>query len=74
MTGRRAIYVRAGECVGIVGRPDAEALPLIQELSDFVTRPDSSIVTNGASAICSCGTIAVHSIWRSKIMTCRNAD
>jgi taurine dioxygenase len=29
VTGRRAIYVRAGECVGIVGMPDAEALPLI---------------------------------------------
>jgi taurine dioxygenase len=40
VTGRRAIYVRAGECVGIVGMPDAEALPLIQELSDFVTRPE----------------------------------
>jgi taurine dioxygenase len=40
VTGRRAIYVRAGECVGIVGIPDAEALPLIQELSDFVTRPE----------------------------------
>jgi alpha-ketoglutarate-dependent taurine dioxygenase len=40
VTGRRAIYVRAGECVGIVGMPDAEALPLIQELSDVVTRPE----------------------------------
>ena len=40
VTGRRAIYVRAGECVGIVGLPDAEALPLIQELSDWVTRPE----------------------------------
>jgi taurine dioxygenase len=40
LTGRRAIYVRAGECVGIVGMPDAEALPLIQELSHFVTRPE----------------------------------
>jgi taurine dioxygenase len=38
VTGRRAIYVRAGECVGIVGMPDVEALPLIEELSDFVTR------------------------------------
>jgi taurine dioxygenase len=40
VTGRRAIYVRAGECVGIVGMPDAEALPLIRELSDLVTRPE----------------------------------
>jgi taurine dioxygenase len=40
VTGRQAIYVRAGECVGILGMPDAEALPLIEELSDFVTRPE----------------------------------
>ncbi len=39
VTGRKALYVRAGECVGIVGMADAEALPLLQELSDFVTRP-----------------------------------
>ena len=39
VTGRKAIYVRAGECVGIVGMPEEEALPLIQELSDFVIRP-----------------------------------
>jgi taurine dioxygenase len=38
ITGRQAIYVRAGECVGIVGMPEAEALALITELSDFVTR------------------------------------
>jgi taurine dioxygenase len=38
ITGRKAIYVRAGECVGIVGMPEAEALALITELSDFVTR------------------------------------
>jgi taurine dioxygenase len=40
VTGRRAIYVRAGECVGIVGMADQDALPLIQELSDFVTPPE----------------------------------
>ena len=39
ITGRQAIYVRAGECVGIVDMPEAEALALIAELSDFVTRP-----------------------------------
>ena len=39
ITGRHAIYVRAGECVGIVGMPEAEALALIAELSDFVTQP-----------------------------------
>jgi taurine dioxygenase len=40
MTGRRAIYVREGECVGLVGMPNQDALPLIKELSDFVTRPE----------------------------------
>jgi taurine dioxygenase len=39
VTGRKALYVRAGECVGIVGMPEAEAVPLLQELSDFVTQP-----------------------------------
>jgi taurine dioxygenase len=39
LTGRKAIYVRAGECVGIVGMPEEDALPLIQALSDFVIRP-----------------------------------
>jgi alpha-ketoglutarate-dependent taurine dioxygenase len=39
ITGRKSIYVRAGECVGIVGMPDEEALPLLDELSEFVTRP-----------------------------------
>ena len=40
VTQRQALYVRAGECVGIVGMPEDEALALIQELSDFVTRPE----------------------------------
>jgi taurine dioxygenase len=39
VSGRKAIYVREGECVGIVDMPDAEALPLIDMLSDFVTQP-----------------------------------
>jgi taurine dioxygenase len=39
ITGRHAIYVRTGECVGIVGMPEVEALALIAELSDFVTQP-----------------------------------
>lgn len=40
VTRRQAIYLREGECVGIVDMPTAEALPLIKELSDFVTRPE----------------------------------
>jgi taurine dioxygenase len=40
LTGRQAIYVRTGECVGIAGMAEAEALALIDELSDFVTRPE----------------------------------
>jgi taurine dioxygenase len=39
ITGRQAIYVRAGECVGIVDMAEAEALALIAELSAFVTQP-----------------------------------
>lgn len=39
ITGRKSIYVREGECVGIVGMPDDEALPLIRELSDFCISP-----------------------------------
>ena len=40
VTGRRAIYVRAGECVGVFGLPEADALALIRELSYWVTRPE----------------------------------
>ena len=39
-TGRKAIYVREGECVAINGMPDEESLPLIKELGDMVTRPE----------------------------------
>ncbi len=37
VTGRKAIYVREGECVGLVGMRADESLPLIKELSNFVT-------------------------------------
>lgn len=40
ITGRKALYVRAGECIGIPGMPDDEALPLIKELSDRVIQPE----------------------------------
>jgi taurine dioxygenase len=39
VTRRKCIYVREGECVGIVGMPDAESLPLIKQLSDHCIRP-----------------------------------
>jgi taurine dioxygenase len=39
-TGRKALYLRKGECVGIDGMPDDEALPLIEELSDRIVRPE----------------------------------
>ena len=42
VTGRKAIYVREGECVGIRGMPEAERLPLIKELSEMVTREEYS--------------------------------
>lgn len=37
-TGRKAIYVSEGECVGIVGMDDTAALPLLAELSQRVIR------------------------------------
>jgi taurine dioxygenase len=37
VTGRKALYLRKGECIGIEGMEDAEALPLIEELSDLIT-------------------------------------
>lgn len=40
ITGRKALYVRTGECIGIPGMPDDEALPLIKELSDRTIRPE----------------------------------
>jgi taurine dioxygenase len=40
VTGRKAIYVREGECVGIRGMPDEHSLPLIKELGDMVTKPE----------------------------------
>ena len=40
VTGRKAIYVREGECVGIRGMPDEESLPLIKELGELVTREE----------------------------------
>jgi taurine dioxygenase len=39
-TGRKAIYVCEGECVGICGMADEESLPLIKRLADLVTRPE----------------------------------
>jgi taurine dioxygenase len=39
-TGRKAIYVREGECVGIVGMAETESLPLIKELSEMVPREE----------------------------------
>jgi taurine dioxygenase len=39
-TGRKAIYVCEGECVGIRGMADEEGLPLIKRLADLVTRPE----------------------------------
>src|SRR5260370_12947741 len=39
-TGRKALYVTAGECIGIEGMPDDEALDLIAELDAFCVRPE----------------------------------
>jgi taurine dioxygenase len=39
-TGRRSLYVTAGECIGIEGMPDAEAIGLIAELDTYCVRPE----------------------------------
>jgi taurine dioxygenase len=39
-TGRKALYVTAGECVGIEGMPENEALDLIAELDAHIVRPE----------------------------------
>ena len=39
-TGRKALYVTAGECIGIEGMPEDEALQLIGELDAFCVRPE----------------------------------
>jgi alpha-ketoglutarate-dependent taurine dioxygenase len=39
-TGRKALYVTAGECIGIEGMPEDEALDLIAELDVHCVRPE----------------------------------
>jgi taurine dioxygenase len=39
-TGRQSLYVTAGECVGIEGMPDDEAIHLIAELDAHCVRPE----------------------------------
>jgi taurine dioxygenase len=39
-TGRKALYVTAGECIGIEGMPEDEAVGLIAELDDWCVRPE----------------------------------
>jgi taurine dioxygenase len=39
-TGRKCLYVRRGECVAIPGMAEAEALALIDELSEHCVRPE----------------------------------
>ena len=39
-TGRKALYVTAGECVGIEGMPEDEAVDLIAELDAHCVRPE----------------------------------
>ncbi|HXP03379.1 MAG TPA: TauD/TfdA family dioxygenase, partial [Stellaceae bacterium] len=39
-TGRKAIYVTAGECIGIEGMPEDEALGLIAELDSHCVKPE----------------------------------
>jgi taurine dioxygenase len=39
-TGRLSLYVTAGECIGIEGMPDGEAVDLIAELDAHCVRPE----------------------------------
>jgi taurine dioxygenase len=39
-TGRKSLYVTAGECIGIEGLPTDEAVPLIEELHAHCLRPE----------------------------------
>ena len=39
-TGRKSLYVTAGECIGIEGMPEDEALDLIAELDAHCVRPE----------------------------------
>ncbi|MGE5270003.1 MAG: TauD/TfdA dioxygenase family protein [Thiohalocapsa sp.] len=39
-TGRKALYVTAGECIGIDGMPEDEALQVIAELDAHCVRPE----------------------------------
>jgi taurine dioxygenase len=39
-TGRKALYVTAGECIGIEGMPEDEALDLIDELDAHCVKPE----------------------------------
>jgi taurine dioxygenase len=39
-TGKKALYVTAGECIGIEGMPEDEALQLIAELDAHCVRPE----------------------------------
>ena len=40
MTGRKGLYVIKGECIGIVGMPDEEASPLLDELAEHTVRSE----------------------------------
>jgi taurine dioxygenase len=39
-TGRKALYITAGECIGIEGMPEDEAVDLIAELDAHCVRPE----------------------------------
>jgi taurine dioxygenase len=39
-TGRKSLYITAGECAGIIGMPEDEAIDLIAELDAHCVRPE----------------------------------
>ena len=40
VTGRKCLYVVQGECTGIVDMPDADALPLLDDIAARITEPE----------------------------------
>jgi len=51
ITGRKALYITAGECIGIDGMPDDEALEVDRRVGRALrAAPSFAIVTNGRSA------------------------